>query len=151
MGLRLLAPALRFALGLVLCAGAALSLPSRAVDLPDRGPSPTLERIKQSGSITFAYRQGAAPFSFRAREGRIRGYSAELCERVANSIQRELGLADLKVNWIPVNASNRIAAVATGRADAECGTTTITLSRMLSVDFSVPIYVDGGTVLVKSA
>jgi len=49
-----------------------------------------------------------------------------------------------------VNADTRIAAVATGKADAVCGTTTITLTRMQSVDFSVPIFVDGGSVMVKA-
>ena len=40
--------------------------------------------------------------------------------------------------------------MASGRADAECGTTTITLSRMERVDFSVPIFVDGAALAVKA-
>jgi ABC-type amino acid transport substrate-binding protein len=129
----------------------ATALPAAAADAADRVPSLTLDRIKRTGTITFAYRELAAPFSFKAGGGRIRGYSVELCERVATAIQRELGLSDLKVQWIPVTAATRIAAVAMGRADAVCGTTTITLTRMQSVDFSVPIFVDGGSVLVKAA
>jgi ABC-type amino acid transport substrate-binding protein len=49
-----------------------------------------------------------------------------------------------------LNADQRLDAVASGRADAECGTTTITLSRMETVDFSLPIFVDGGAVLVPA-
>ena len=100
--------------------------------------------------ITLAYREGAAPFSFKDRGGVVRGYSVELCTRVAAAIQKDLGLPSLKIDWMPVDAATRIAVVATGKADAVCGTTTITLSRMQSVDFSVPIFVDGGTVLVAS-
>ena len=37
-----------------------------------------------------------------------------------------------------------------GKADAECGTTTITLARMEKVDFSLPIFVDGGSVMVRA-
>ena len=110
----------------------------------------TLERIKDRHSITFAYREGALPFSFAGRDKQPRGYSVELCERVARAIQRQLGLAALDIRWIAVDADTRLEAVATGRADAECGTTTIALSRMQRVDFSLPIFVDGGALLVRA-
>jgi len=110
----------------------------------------TLERIRARHAIVFAYRDGAAPFSFKDRDGRVRGYSVELCARIAEAIRRELKLVELKVDWIPVTADTRLQSVAGGRADAECGTTTITLSRMESVDFSLPIFVDGGTLLVRA-
>ncbi|MEO5764936.1 MAG: amino acid ABC transporter substrate-binding protein [Casimicrobiaceae bacterium] len=110
----------------------------------------TLERIRDTGTVTFAYRAGAAPFSFADREGRVRGYSAELCTAVAGSIQQQLKLPSLKVTWLAVDAAERLDAVAAGRADAECGTTTITLSRMEKVDFSVPIFVDGATLLLRA-
>jgi len=111
--------------------------------------SPTLDRIKATGTVTFAYRDGAAPFSFKARNGRPQGYSVELCERVALSIGKALAIPALKVEWRPVDAASRLDAVMSGQADAECGTTTITLTRMERVDFSVPIFVDGGSVLVR--
>jgi ABC-type amino acid transport substrate-binding protein len=111
--------------------------------------SPTLDRIKATGTVTFAYRDGAAPFSFKARNGRPQGYSVELCERAAAAIGKALAIPALKVEWRPVDAASRLDAVASGQADAECGTTTITLARMERVDFSVPIFVDGGSVLVR--
>ncbi len=121
----------------------AFAAPAAAAD------GPTLERIRSTATMTLAYREGAAPFSFRDREGRVRGYSVELCMLVVASIQKSLGLPSLKIDWRPVDAATRLFAVANGEADIECGTTTITLSRMEKVDFSVPIYVDGGSVLVK--
>ena len=132
------------------CALTAFVPPVVAADPPPQTPSAALDRIKRTATIHFAYREGAAPFSFRDRGGQARGYSVELCSRVAAAIQKDLGLPALKVEWTPVNAANRIPAVTSGKADAECGTTTITLTRMQSVDFSVPIYVDGGTVLVDA-
>ncbi len=50
----------------------------------------------------------------------------------------------------PVDSETRITDVVQHKIDAECGTTTITLSRMESVDFSVPIFVDGASALVRS-
>ena len=135
-----------FAAFAAVCVTLAGTLPVAAAD----ATSPALERIKRTGTIHFAYREGAAPFSFRERGGQVRGYSVELCSRVAAAIQKDLGLAALKVEWMPVTAATRLAAVTGGRADAECGTTTISLTRMQSVDFSVPIFVDGGTVLVAA-
>ena len=110
----------------------------------------TLEQIRERHKIVFAYREGAAPFSFKDRHGRVHGYSVDLCAGIASAIQRQLGLADLKVEWIGVDADSRIDAVTSGRADAECGTTTITLSRMERVDFSLPIFVDGAALAVRA-
>ncbi len=110
----------------------------------------TLERVRERGAILFAYRDGAAPFSFKDREGRVRGYSVDLCAHIAQAIARELHLATLDVRWMAVDAADRIDAIASGRADAECGTTTVTLSRMERVDFSVPIFVDGGALSVRA-
>jgi len=112
--------------------------------------SPTLERIKASGTVTFGYRDGAAPFSAKQRNGKVRGYSVELCEKVAAAVARTLNLQNLKITWRPVDAETRISDVADRKIDAECGTTTITLSRMERVDFSVPIFVDGASALVRA-
>ena len=117
---------------------------------PAYAASAVLDRIKETGTITLAYREAAAPFSYKDREGRVRGYSVELCQRVATAIQKALGLAQLRVEWLPVDAATRIEAVASGKADVECGTTTVTLTRMQTVDFSLPIFVDGGSVLVRA-
>jgi glutamate/aspartate transport system substrate-binding protein len=116
---------------------------------PLAAASSTLERVRETATITFAYRDQAAPFSYTDRDGRVRGYSTELCTAIAASVQQALKLPTLKIVWQPVDAASRFDAVATGRVDAECGTTTITLSRMKDVDFSLPIFVDGGSVLVR--
>jgi ABC-type amino acid transport substrate-binding protein len=133
----------RTQLALVLLAAFALCGESGAA-------SPTLDRIKASGTITFGYREGAAPFSARQRSGQVRGYSVELCEKIAAAVGRSLGIANLKVAWKPVDSETRIGDVVSRKIDAECGSTTITLSRMERVDFSVPIFVDGGSALVRA-
>ncbi len=135
-------PAFFAALPIAFLAVAATALPALAAD------GPVLERIRSSGTVTFAYREGAAPFSFKDRRGKVHGYSVELCNRIAAALQKDLRLPALKVEWLPVDAARRIGAITGGTADLECGTTTITLTRMQSVDFSVPIFVDGGSVLV---
>ncbi len=119
--------------------------------LPAGASSPTLERIKAAGKVTFGFRDKAPPFSVRGRDGRVRGYSVELCEKVALEIGKQLSLPGLKVDWRPVDSDTRFSDVVAGRIDAECGTSTITLARRERVDFSLPIFVDGGSALVHAS
>jgi ABC-type amino acid transport substrate-binding protein len=112
---------------------------------------PTLYRIRASGTVQMGYRDDAAPFSYKDRDGQVRGYSVELCEKAAAEIGKAAGASAIRIEWRPLSAASRLDAVARGDVDLECGTTTISLSRMASVDFSVPIYVDGGAVLVRNA
>jgi ABC-type amino acid transport substrate-binding protein len=128
----------------------ALAIACAAQALPALA-GPTLERIRTTGTIQMGYRDDAAPFSFRDREGRVRGYSVELCEKAAAEIGKAAGANAIRIEWRALDAASRLEAVARGDVDLECGTTTSSLSRMASVDFSVPIYVDGGAVLVRNA
>lgn len=118
---------------------------------PPAFAGPTLDRVKASGTIAMGYRDDAAPFSFKDRDGRVRGYSVELCEQAAIEIGKATGVAAPKITWRALSAAQRLDAVARGEVDLECGMTTISLSRMANVDFSFPIYVDGGAVLVRDA
>ena len=68
----------------------ALALACLAVPLPAHA-GPTLDRIKASGTIQMGYREDSAPFSYKDRDGRIRGYSVELCEKAAAEIGRAAG------------------------------------------------------------
>ncbi|HQU47991.1 MAG TPA: amino acid ABC transporter substrate-binding protein [Casimicrobiaceae bacterium] len=125
----------------------ALSLACAAAPAALAGP--VLDRVKATGTIVMGYRDGAAPFSFKDRGGRVRGYSVELCEQAAIEIGKAAGVATPKIDWRPLSAAQRLDAVARGEVDIECGMTTISLARMANVDFSVPIYVDGGAILVR--
>ncbi|MGH7848151.1 MAG: amino acid ABC transporter substrate-binding protein [Candidatus Binatia bacterium] len=110
----------------------------------------TLGKIKTSGSLIIGWRESAPPFSFPGPDRRPVGYSIDLCMHVASAVQQQLGLANLKLDWVPVTAENRIDMVAQGKVDIECGTTTASLSRQERVDFSLMTFVDGGSLLTTS-
>ncbi len=107
-----------------------------------------LDRIQATGRITLAYAPDAPPFSLRGADGQPDGYSIELCRRVAAGIQARLGLKDLEIRWIGASTPERLALVAQGKVDLECGVTTRTLSREAQVGFSLPIFIDGAGLLV---
>ena len=50
-------------------------------------------------------------------------------------MEQELALPSLAITWVPVDSSTRFKAVAEGQADMECGSSTVSLSRMRIVDF----------------
>jgi ABC-type amino acid transport substrate-binding protein len=109
----------------------------------------TLKKIKASATLTLGYRESAPPFSFPGPDRRPVGYSVDLCMHIAGVVQKQLALSNLKLNWVPVTAENRIDMVVQGKIDLECGTTTATLSRQERVDFTLMTFVDGGSLLTK--
>jgi len=109
-----------------------------------------LDRISASKTITITYPANAYPIAFKDNDGAPRGYSVDLCRRIVASIQQDLGLDALEIAWLEGNTPRRLAAIATGEADIDCGTTTLTLSRQERVDFSNVVFVESGAILVKS-
>jgi glutamate/aspartate transport system substrate-binding protein len=109
----------------------------------------TLKKIKASGTLTIGYQESAPPFSFPGPDKRPVGYSIDLCTHVAGVIQQQLGV-NLKLDWVPVTAENRIDMVVQGKVDIECSTTTASLSRQEKVDFSLTTFVDGGSLLANA-
>ena len=114
-----------------------------------QGGSGTLKRISETRSITLGHRTDSVPFSFVGPDKQPAGYTVDLCKRVVAGLQQQLKLAELKISWVPVTAESRMGAVAKGQVDLECGTTTATLSRQETVDFSNLIFVDGGGILLR--
>ena len=110
----------------------------------------TLADVKKRGTLRLGYSETSVPFAFKNNEGQPSGYSVELCQRVAAAIATRTGAA-MKVEWVPLNTSTRLDAVATGKVDLECSTTTITLARREKVDFSLPIFVDASTVMARGS
>ncbi len=111
--------------------------------------SPTIDKIRKSGTITLGYVEGAIPFSF-IREAKPEGYSVELCERIAGDLRQQLKLPKLETRWVALTIQNRLDAVRQGKVDLECSTTSRTLSRQQQVDFSLLTYVDGASILVRN-
>jgi ABC-type amino acid transport substrate-binding protein len=110
-----------------------------------------LKKIAATKTITIAYRADATPFSYTDDKKHVGGFSIDLCKRVVNSIERQLNVPNLKVHWLPVTTQTRFDAVAKGQADMECGSSTVTLSRLKQVDFSSYIFVESTGLLTKAA
>ena len=110
----------------------------------------TLKKIADSGTMLFGFRESARPFAFAGPDGKPAGYSVDLCLRVADAIREQLGLATIRTSWVPVTADSRFSALVSGAVDVECGSTTNTLGRQATVDFSSLTFVDGGSLLTRT-
>lgn len=120
-----------------------------AADAPAPQP-PTLQKIRSTGVITIAHREGSVPFSYLDGDRHPVGYAVELCQRVAQAIRSEYKLPSLRVQYLQVTAAERIPALLSGKADLECGNTTNTAARRKQVTFSVTHFFDGGRLLVAA-
>ena len=116
-------------------------------NLPAQDSQGTLDKISKSGQFLIGYRTDASPLSYENADGEPSGYSVDFCRRIAAAVKAHLGKANIETKFVPVKSSERISAITSGKIDIECGSTTITLSRMEVVDFTLPTFVTGGSVL----
>ena len=104
--------------------------------------------VGQGGAIT-RHNLANDPMAFAGDDGNAQGYSIDLCLRIADEVRRTLKLEKLDVRFVPVTLASRFDDVVSGKVDIECGTSTVTLSRLEKVDFTNLSFVDGGSLLVK--
>ena len=112
---------------------------------------PTLTKIVRSGEFVIGYRADSSPLSYENGDGEPSGYSVDLCRRVAASIKSLFPEENIETKFVRVSSDERMSAVVDGDIDIECGSTTITLSRQEEVDFSLPTFVTGGSILSLTA
>ena len=87
-----------------------------------------LKIIHETATLRVAYRTDSRPFSYVDAQGRPVGYTIELCERIARSLEAQLNVG-LTIKWVPVDERTRFDAI---------------------VDFSSVVFADSTGVLVKS-
>lgn len=125
----------------------ALTLILAGADLCAQDSEGTLEKIARTGEFLIGYRTDASPLSYENADGLPSGYSVDLCRRIAAAVKGHLDDSDIETKFVSVSSDERIAAVESGKIDIECGSTTITLSRQEQVDFTIPTFVTGASVL----
>jgi ABC-type amino acid transport substrate-binding protein len=116
----------------------------------DAEPHPVLDRIRSSGRIVLAHRESAVPFSYVDGGKKPVGYALDLCKEVAETVRKHLGLKTLDIAYLAVTPATRIDAIASGKADLECGATTNNAERRQKVAFTIPHYITGTRFAVRA-
>jgi glutamate/aspartate transport system substrate-binding protein len=108
----------------------------------------TLAKINNSGEIVLGHRESSVPFAYLDKNQNPIGYSMDLCMKVVDAVSAELG-KKLSVKYVPVNPKTRIALMANGTIDLECGSTTNNLTRQEQVEYLPTTFITGTKILVR--
>ena len=112
--------------------------------------APTLDKIKQSGAMTLAYRESSIPFSYLDDKAQPTGFGFEICEKIVDRVKAATGRSDLKKQYQAVTSANRIPLLVNGTIDIECGSTTNNSERGKQVQFAINYFYTGTRFLVKT-
>jgi ABC-type amino acid transport substrate-binding protein len=109
-----------------------------------------LDAVRKDKVLRIAYRTDVPPFSSAKPGETPSGFSIDLCRMVADRLAKQLGMPSLDMRFVAVDANDRLQAIVDGRADLECGTTTVTFARLEKVDFSSLFYITGTSLMTRA-
>jgi len=101
-----------------------------------------LKRIMERGVINMGHREASVPFAYM-KDGKVQGYSIDLCNKFVEKIKATLKMPSLKVKHVAVTSQTRLALIANGTIDMECGSTTNNLTRQKQVDYLPVTFITG--------
>lgn len=130
------------------CTIAALAIGFGAPAAMAQSEGGTLKKIEDSGEIVIGYRESSVPFSYLDENQKPIGYSIDLCMKVVEEVEAELG-KEIEVKYVPVNPKTRIPLIANGTIDLECGSTTNNLTRQQQVEYLPTTFVTGTKILTR--
>ncbi len=134
--------ALALALGFVLPA----AVQAQAQDLTG-----TLQKVKETGTVTMGVRDSSVPFSYLDDKQQPVGFAIDVCLKVVDAVKVRLALPGLKVVMTPVTSATRIPLLANGTIDLECGSTTNNAARQQQVAFSNTYFLTASKFVSKAA
>ncbi|MFZ2652496.1 MAG: amino acid ABC transporter substrate-binding protein [Burkholderiaceae bacterium] len=119
--------------GLCTAAMLAVSVPAQA--------GKALDAIKQRGQLICGVNPSLPGFSAADSQGNWAGLDVDTCKAVAATVLNDAS----KIKWVPLNASQRFAALQSGEIDVLARNTTWTLTRdaSLGLSFTGVTYYDG--------
>ncbi len=106
------------------------------------GDSFVLKRIMDRGTINMGHRESSVPFAY-IKDGEPIGYSIDLCDLFVEKIKAVIKMPNISVKHVPVTSQTRLALIANGTIDMECGSTTNNLTRQKQVDYLPVTFITG--------
>ena len=131
----------------VACAAlAVLAAPAFAEELTG-----TLQKIKDSGTITIGYRETSMPFSYIDDSQKPIGFALDICYKIVDEVKATLKLDTLKIELTPVSSQTRIPLIGNGTIDIECASTTNNLEREKLVAFTHTYFLTANRFVAKTS
>lgn len=129
-------------------AAAAIAIGLSPATLQAQDLTGTLAKISEAGEIVIGHRESSVPFSYLNENQEPVGYSIDLCMKIVDEIEKTIG-KDVNIRYVPVNPKTRIALMANGTIDLECGSTTNNLTRQQQVEYLPTTFVTGTKILTR--
>ena len=107
-----------------------------------------LKRIKERGVVNMGHREASVPFAY-IQDGKPIGYHVDLCHKIIDRIKEVTETPDLTIKYVPVTSQTRIALMANGTIDLECGSTTNNLTRQKQVEYMPVTFITGTKIASK--
>ncbi|MGV8944354.1 transporter substrate-binding domain-containing protein [Thermomonas sp.] len=120
----------------------------RSGESTPRTAMPTLEKLRQTRTVTLGHRENSIPFSYFDNHQHVVGYAHEISLQIARAASEKLGV-DVAIKLVPVTSQTRIPLIINNTIDLECGTTTNNRSRGRQIAFSTNYFVSGTRFLVR--
>ncbi|CCD95319.1 putative extracellular solute-binding protein, family 3; glutamate/aspartate periplasmic-binding protein [Bradyrhizobium sp. ORS 375] len=111
----------------------------------------TLQKIKETGTVTVGYRETSLPFSYIDDNQKPLGFALDICGRIVDEIKATLKLDKLDVKLTPVSSATRIPLMTNGTIDLECASTTNNLERQRLVSFSHTYFLTANRFVAKAS
>ncbi|MBO6087122.1 transporter substrate-binding domain-containing protein [bacterium] len=109
--------------------------------------SDLLQVIKSRDKVIIGVRDDAPPFGFRNEIGDLEGFDIDLARIIAKYL---VGSED-DVEFVPVNAQNRMMKLESGEVDMLIATMSVTWQRWQLVEFSTPYFMAGQAIMVDKS
>src|ERR1051325_1419138 len=112
-----------------------------ALGLAPAWAGPTLDKVKQAGTLVCGVSTGVPGFSQPDSQGRYSGFDVDICKAIAAAV---LGDPE-KVKYVPLTPQQRFTALQSGEIDVLSRNTTATLQRdtELGLNFAPVVFYDG--------
>ncbi len=105
-----------------------------------------LQTIKDRDMLIVGVRDDTKPFGYRDKDGNLTGFDVDLSKMIAGFLLGD----ESKVDFVVVNADDRISMLNSKKVDMLAATMTITQQRLRVIDFSESYYVAGQAVMVPA-
>lgn len=128
-------------------AAAAIALFGPGLALAQDGP--VMKRIADTRSISIGHRDASVPLSYLGADGKVQGYSIDICLKIAEALKSELKLEKLDIKFVPVSPQTRIPLLTAGTVDIICESSTHTLGRSRQISFLNTTFLTGSKLLVR--
>jgi glutamate/aspartate transport system substrate-binding protein len=110
---------------------------------------PVMKRIAETKTITIGHRDASVPLSYLGPDGKVQGYSIDICLKIVDAAKEELKLDKIEVKFVPLTPQTRIPLLTAGTVDMICETSTHTLGRLRQVSFLNITFLTGSKLLVR--